>query len=82
MPVTNGVTAKVDGVQAAAGNGKLMKRLGLACGESSDVGTVVHVAPPIPPKKLKGMEITSAQGQLIRRKVSARNIHVRGVCQG
>ncbi len=40
----NGVTAKVDGVQAAAGNGKLMKRLGLVCGESSDVGTVVHVA--------------------------------------
>ena len=32
-------------------------------------------APPMPPKKLKGMEITNAQGQLITRKVSALVIH-------
>ena len=30
----------------------------------------------MPPKKLKGMEITSAQGQLITRKVNARITHI------
>ena len=29
-------------------------------------------APPIPPKKVSGIEMTSAQGQLMTRKVSAR----------
>lgn len=33
-------------------------------------------APPMPPKKLKGMEITKAQGQLMTRKVKARMTHV------
>ena len=40
----NGVTAKVDGRQVAAGNGKLMRRLGIAYQECSHVGTVVHIA--------------------------------------
>ena len=40
----NGVTANVDGISVAAGNGKLMKRLGIACEENTGVGTVVHVA--------------------------------------
>ena len=31
-------------------------------------------APPMPPKKVRGIEMTSAQGQLITRKVSARII--------
>lgn len=40
----HGVTALVDGMQVAAGNDKLMRKLGLACGEAAEVGTVVHVA--------------------------------------
>lgn len=40
----NGVTALVDGIQAAAGNGKLMKHLGIEYQECHQVGTVVHVA--------------------------------------
>lgn len=40
----NGVTAKVDGVVVAAGNAKLMKRLGIAYKECHQVGTVVHMA--------------------------------------
>ena len=40
----NGVTAKIDGVAVAAGNGKLMEEIGLACRPSGQVGTVVHVA--------------------------------------
>lgn len=40
----NGVTAKVDGKAVAAGNGRLMKRLGIAYDECGQVGTVVHVA--------------------------------------
>ncbi len=40
----NGVTAQVDGIEIAAGNAKLMKKLGLAYEESTGVGTVVHVA--------------------------------------
>ncbi len=39
-----GVTAKVDGVFTAAGNAKLMKRLGIEYHECSHVGTVVHIA--------------------------------------
>ena len=40
----NGVTAKVDGIQVAAGNAKLMERLGIAYKECHHVGTVVHMA--------------------------------------
>ena len=40
----NGVTAKVDGVSVAAGNAKLMKKLGIAYQECHHVGTVVHMA--------------------------------------
>ncbi|MCI9053451.1 MAG: cadmium-translocating P-type ATPase [Lachnospiraceae bacterium] len=40
----NGVTAKVDGVFVAAGNVKLMKRLGIEYKECHHVGTVVHMA--------------------------------------
>lgn len=40
----NGVTAQVDGIKTAAGNAKLMKKLGLVHEESTGVGTVVHVA--------------------------------------
>lgn len=39
-----GVIAKVDGVSVAAGNTKLMKRLGLEYGECEQAGTVVHIA--------------------------------------
>lgn len=39
-----GVTAVVDGTSVAAGNIKLMKRLGIECKECGSVGTVVHVA--------------------------------------
>ena len=40
----NGVTAKVDGIPVAAGNAKLMERLGIAYKECHHVGTVVHMA--------------------------------------
>lgn len=40
----NGVTAKVDGVSVAAGNGKLMKRLGIPYIECHHVGTIIHMA--------------------------------------
>ena len=40
----NGVIAKVDGVSVAAGNAKLMNRLGIAYKECHHVGTVVHMA--------------------------------------
>ena len=40
----HGVMAKVDGVAVAAGNAKLMKRLGLKYAENIGIGTVVHVA--------------------------------------
>ena len=40
----NGVIAKVDGVSVAAGNAKLMNRLGIAYQECHHVGTVVHMA--------------------------------------
>lgn len=39
-----GVTAKVDGRTVAAGNEKLMRRLGVSLEECSCAGTVVHVA--------------------------------------
>ena len=40
----NGVVAKVDGVSVAAGNAKLMDRLGIPYRECHHVGTVVHMA--------------------------------------
>lgn len=40
----NGVTAIVDGVSVAVGNGKLMDSLGIKYVECSQVGTTVHVA--------------------------------------
>lgn len=40
----HGVTAVVNGVKVAAGNAKLMKRLGLRYEENTGIGTVVHMA--------------------------------------
>ena len=40
----NGVIAKVDGVSVAAGNTKLMDRLGIAYQDCHHIGTVVHMA--------------------------------------
>lgn len=40
----HGVTALVNGTSVAAGNQKLMKKLGLECTEPDQVGTVVHIA--------------------------------------
>ena len=40
----HGVTGKVDGLSVAAGNIKLMKRLGIDVGDCHSIGTIVHVA--------------------------------------
>ncbi len=40
----NGVVAKVDGVEVAAGNGKLMDRLGIPYVPCHSVGTIIHMA--------------------------------------
>ena len=40
----HGVTAKVDGIPVAAGNGKLMEDLGIPYSDCSSAGTVVHMA--------------------------------------
>ena len=40
----HGVKAKVDGVEVAAGNAKLMKLMDLPYSECHEVGTIVHVA--------------------------------------
>lgn len=40
----HGVTAKVDGIPVAAGNGKLMTQLGIPYKECGSAGTVVHMA--------------------------------------
>ncbi len=40
----NGVLATVDGIAVAAGNGKLMERIGVEYRECHSVGTVVHLA--------------------------------------
>ena len=40
----HGVTAKVDGISVAAGNQKLMEKLGIPCEPCNGVGTVVHLA--------------------------------------
>ena len=39
-----GVIAKVDGVEVAAGNDKLMKRIGVPFHECHSVGTIIHIA--------------------------------------
>lgn len=40
----HGVTAKVNGVAVAAGNKKLMDKMGISCEDCSGIGTVVHMA--------------------------------------
>ena len=40
----NGVTAKVDGISVAAGNAKLMKRLGIEYIDCHSIGTIIHMA--------------------------------------
>lgn len=40
----HGITAKVDGISVAAGNYKLMKKLGIAYHESDQIGTIVYMA--------------------------------------
>lgn len=40
----NGITAKVDGKEVAAGNSKLMKKLGIPYKDCHHVGTIIHVA--------------------------------------
>ena len=40
----NGVVARVDGVEVAAGNDKLMEHLGIACIPCHSVGTIIHLA--------------------------------------
>ncbi len=40
----HGVKAKVDGVEVAVGNAKLMKKMNLPYSECHEVGTIVHVA--------------------------------------
>lgn len=40
----NGVTAKVDGVQVAAGNSKLMDKLGIPYIDCHHAGTIIHMA--------------------------------------
>ena len=40
----HGLIAKVDGVEVAAGNAKLMQRLAIPYADCSSVGTIIHVA--------------------------------------
>ena len=40
----NGVTAKVDGIDVAAGNSKLMDRLGVKWIDCHEAGTIIHMA--------------------------------------
>lgn len=40
----HGIQAKVDGRKVAAGNGKLMKQLGISYRECHTVGTIIHMA--------------------------------------
>lgn len=40
----NGVTAKVDGIAVAAGNVKLMNKLGISYKDCHHVGTIIHMA--------------------------------------
>ena len=39
-----GVTAEVDGMKVAAGNDKLMARIGVECVHCHSVGTIIHIA--------------------------------------
>ena len=50
----HGVLAKVDGISVAAGNDKLMARLGIAAVPCHQVGTVIHLAVPSPPWRWTG----------------------------
>ena len=40
----NGVTARVDGIEVAAGNSKLMDRLGVKWTDCHQAGTIIHMA--------------------------------------
>lgn len=40
----HGVVAKIDGISVAAGNSKLMNRLGIAYQDCHSVGTIIHMA--------------------------------------
>ena len=40
----HGIVAEVDGEQVAAGNEKLMKKLGIDCASCHSVGTIIHIA--------------------------------------
>ena len=40
----NGIIAKVDGMEVAAGNMKLMKKLKIKCNDCHQVGTIIHMA--------------------------------------
>lgn len=40
----NGVVARVDGAEVAAGNAKLMKRMGVEYMECHSAGTIIHIA--------------------------------------
>lgn len=40
----HGMIAEVDGIKIAAGNEKLMKKLGIACTPCHSVGTIIHIA--------------------------------------
>lgn len=40
----HGVRASVEGVAVAAGNARLMRKLGLSCPENTGIGTVIHLA--------------------------------------
>ena len=40
----NGIIARVDGISVAAGNGKLMARLGIAYRDCHHAGTIIHMA--------------------------------------
>ncbi|MDE6111768.1 MAG: HAD-IC family P-type ATPase, partial [Eubacterium sp.] len=40
----HGIVAEVDGEQVAAGNEKLMKKLGVDCASCHSVGTIIHIA--------------------------------------
>ena len=40
----NGVTATVDGIEVAAGNSKLMDRLGVKWIDCHQAGTIIHMA--------------------------------------
>jgi len=40
----HGVKASVEGVAVAAGNARLMKKLGFSCQENTGIGTVIHLA--------------------------------------